>query len=101
MTWLRKSWKYEIMAIARVTTKGQVTIPAQIRKTLAIENGDALIFEITKADEARIRVIKRKRLTDLYGALPATRPYPGKETIRTKIGQRLGEESLGSEDERQ
>ena len=88
------------MAIARVTTKGQVTIPVQIRKTLAIEDGDALIFEITKADEARIRVIKRKRLTDLYGALPATRPYPGKEAIRTKVGQRLGEEPLGSQDDR-
>ena len=89
------------MAVARVTTKGQVTIPVQIRKTLAIEDGDALIFEITKADEARIRVIKRKRLTDLYGALPATRPYPGKEAIRTKVGQNLGEKPLGSQDDRQ
>jgi len=89
------------MAVARVTTKGQVTIPVQIRKTLAIEDGDALIFEITKADEARIRVIKRKRLTDLYGALPATRPYPGKEAIRTKVGQSLGEKPLGSQDDRQ
>ena len=84
------------MTIARVTTKGQVTIPAQIRKTLAIEEGDALIFEVTKADEARIRVIKHKRLTDLYGALPATHSYPGKDAIRNKVGRSLGKERLSS-----
>ena len=47
------------MTIARITTKGQVTIPAQVRKTLGLEEGDALVFEVTNQDEARIRIIKR------------------------------------------
>jgi hypothetical protein len=29
---------------------------------------------------------KRKSLSDLYGALPATRPYPGTKEIREEIG---------------
>jgi antitoxin PrlF len=79
------------MALARVTTKGQVTIPAEVRKALDISAGDDLLFEIVEAGEARIRVLKRRRLSDLYGALPATRPYPGKEAVRTEVGQGLGE----------
>lgn len=83
------------MAIARVTTKGQVTIPAGVRKAMEIEEGDDLLFEVVEAGEGRIRVIKRGRLTDLYGALPATRPYPGKEAVRAEVGQSLGKRLAG------
>ena len=83
------------MALARVTTKGQVTIPAEVRKALDIGEGDDLLFEVVEAGEARIRVLKRRRLSDLYGALPATRPYPGKEAVRTEVGQGLGERLAG------
>jgi antitoxin PrlF len=83
------------MALARVTTKGQVTIPAEVRKALDIGAGDDVLFEVVEAGEARIRVLKRGRLSDLYGALPATRPYPGKEEVRTKVGQGLGERLAG------
>jgi antitoxin PrlF len=79
------------MALARVTTKGQITIPAEVRKALDIGEGDDLLFEVVEVGEARIRVLKRRRLSDLYGALPATRPYPGKEKARTEVGQGLGE----------
>jgi AbrB family looped-hinge helix DNA binding protein len=83
------------MALARVTTKGQITIPAEVRKALDIGAGDDLLFEIVEAGEARIRVLKRHPLSDLYGALPATCPYPGKEEARTEVGQGLGERLAG------
>jgi len=83
------------MAIARVTTKGQVTIPAEVRKAMKIEEGDDLLFEVVEAREGRIRVIKRGRLTDLYGVLPATHPYPGKEAVRAELGQSLGKRLAG------
>jgi antitoxin PrlF len=79
------------MALARVTTKGQVTIPAEVRKALNIGEGDDLLFEVVEAGEARIRVLKRRPLSGLYGALPATRPYPGKEEVRSEAAQGLGE----------
>jgi AbrB family looped-hinge helix DNA binding protein len=34
-----------MMTIAKVTSKGQVTIPKEIRKFLGIEKGDDIIFE--------------------------------------------------------
>jgi hypothetical protein len=37
-------------------------------------------------------VLKRRRLTNLYSVLPATRPHPAKEAVRTEVGQNLGEQ---------
>jgi AbrB family looped-hinge helix DNA binding protein len=83
------------MALARGTTKRQVTIPAELRKALNIGAGDDVPFEVVEAGEARIRVLKRGGLSDLYGALPATCPCPGKEEVRTEVGQDLGERLAG------
>lgn len=47
------------------------------------------MFEL-REDGARLRVVKPIHLMDLYGALPATRPYPGKEAIREEVGRALG-----------
>lgn len=78
------------MASSRVTSKGQVTIPAQVRKALDIEQGDDLVFELGSGGTARLRVVKRRRLSDLFGSLPATRPFPGKEAVRAAVGRKLG-----------
>lgn len=84
------------MSTSRVTSKGQVTIPTEVRKALQIEQGDDLIFEVTSDTSARLRVVKRQRLSDLYGALRSTRPFPGREAIREQAGQALGEREKGS-----
>jgi antitoxin PrlF len=78
------------MPISRVTSKGQVTIPSEIRKALDIEQGDDLLFEVGADQTARLRVIKRQRLSDFYGSLRTQRPFPGKEAIREQVGQELG-----------
>lgn len=78
------------MPISKVTSKGQVTIPVEIRQALGIEQGDDLLFEVTPEQFARVRVLKRQRLSDLYGALPATRPFPGTAAIREQTGLELG-----------
>lgn len=83
------------MSISRVTSKGQVTIPVEVRKALDIEQGDDLIFEIGPEQTARLKVVKRQRLSDLYGSLKATRPFPGKAVVREQIGRALGK-SKGS-----
>ena len=84
------------MSISRVTTKGQVTIPSEVRKALKIEQGDDLLFEIANDQTARLRVVKRQRLSDLYGALRSERPFPGKEVVRDEVGRALGKRPKGS-----
>lgn len=78
------------MATARITSKGQVTIPVEVRRLLGAEEGDDLVFTVSGEGEATIRLIKRRRLSDLYGILPATRPYPGKEKVRAEIQAAVG-----------
>jgi AbrB family looped-hinge helix DNA binding protein len=81
------------MSTARVTSKGQVTIPADVRRALQIDQGDDLVFEVTSERSVHLKVLKRQRLSELYGFLPATHPFPGKEEVREAVGRELGKKS--------
>jgi len=81
---------------AKVTSKGQVTIPAAIRNALNIEEGDQLIFETAGEYEVRVKVIKNKPLTSLLGALRKEQGAAEMKDIRqqayyAKARQRYGE----------
>jgi AbrB family looped-hinge helix DNA binding protein len=78
------------MSIARVTSKGQITIPIEIRKALGIQQGDRLLFEIAPEEVLRLQVVKQRPLSELFRSLPATRPFPGKEALREEVGRALG-----------
>lgn len=80
------------MVTAKVTSKGQVTIPVEVRKSLGIKAGDGLLFEAPRDGMARFRVVRQRRLPELAGALPATRSYPGKEAVREEVGRTRGRE---------
>jgi AbrB family looped-hinge helix DNA binding protein len=81
------------MSIARVTSKGRITIPIEVRQALGIEGSDGLRFELIGEGGASVQVVKRRRLSELYGALPATRPFPGKKAVREEVGHALGSRS--------
>jgi len=85
------------MLRAKVTSKGQITIPAKIRKELNLKPGDEIIFDFSPGGEVKIKVYKRKKLTDLYASLPANRPYPGKEEVRKEAAANLAKKILGKE----
>ena len=48
------------MALATLTSKGQVTIPKQIRESLKLHTGDKIEIIITEKREAIIRPISKK-----------------------------------------
>ncbi len=75
----------------KVTQKGQITIPAMIRKKLNIEEGDRLKIIVDDNGEAKIEVIKRKKLSDVYGILgrpPKNVETPIEEAIQLEREQR-------------
>ncbi len=78
------TFRGNIMNKAKITYKGQVTIPKEIRNALAIKEGDSVIF-IVEGDHAVLKPIKKKSLLHFYGAFSATRPYPGLEAIREEV----------------
>ncbi len=53
------------MAIATLTTKGQVTIPKIIRESLKLHSGDKIEIIITEDQKAIIRPLSKK-VDDLY-----------------------------------
>jgi antitoxin PrlF len=76
--------------IATVTAKGQITIPKAIREALAIETSDRVLF-LVEGDRVVLVPLHRRPLGELYGALPATRSYPGHQAIREEVHKGLGD----------
>ena len=48
----------ELLATAKITTKGQITIPKIIRNTLELEEGDSVLFYIDKKNN--VKIVNRK-----------------------------------------
>jgi antitoxin PrlF len=61
-----------IMMKSRVTSKGQTTLPKDVRQSLQIETGDILRYVITGKDEVLIR--KARPATALSGMLKRDAP---------------------------
>jgi len=56
------------MHIAKLTNKGQITIPKAVRKSLGLHPGDKLEFIINKNDEVLFKPIVKK-VDDVFGKL--------------------------------
>jgi len=83
--------------IATITAKGQVTIPKAIRQALGIQEKDKLLF-LVEGDRLVLIPLRHRPLSELYGALPATRPYPGHQAVREEIRSELGERMARGEE---
>jgi AbrB family looped-hinge helix DNA binding protein len=79
------------MVRARISSKGQLTIPQEIRERYGLDTGDEVEF-LSEEKGAYLVPLKRKKLTDLYGILPATRPALGIKRERAIYAKKLGEE---------
>lgn len=79
-------------ARAKVTSKGQVTIPADVRRALEIAEGDQLVFEVA-GQYATIR--KRRPVSEVSAELRERYPRlrePRPITDREAIGEYFDEE---------
>ena len=43
---------------AKVTSKGQITIPAEVRDALGLREGDTVSFEVDSQDQAKLRAVR-------------------------------------------
>ena len=67
---------------AKVTSKGQVTIPAEVRDALHLREGDTVTFEVDDQDQARLRAVRAESPFARYaGALREHRDLDAKRIV--------------------
>ncbi len=76
------------MSEATVTSKGQITIPAEVRKALGLSTGERVVFTLL-ADGTTVLRAKTRSLADLKGLLKSKHGRHKKVPIEDmNIGQR-------------
>lgn len=58
------------MPTAKMTSKGQITIPVEVRRELGLQTGSRIVFVATGERSYQIRV-QRGSVRDLRGCVPA------------------------------
>ncbi|MFA5845110.1 MAG: AbrB/MazE/SpoVT family DNA-binding domain-containing protein [Coriobacteriia bacterium] len=81
-------------ARARMTSKGQVTVPVEVRRALGVEEGDMLVFEVAGA-----YATVRKRRPTLEVAEEVRARYMGGREPRSITNREAIEEHFASEQE--
>jgi AbrB family looped-hinge helix DNA binding protein len=75
-----------IHATSTITGKGQIQLPAEIRKAIGADIGDNVIFIVQDNKEAVLKLIKKKKLSQLGGTLKSQVKFKSidEETENTK-----------------
>ena len=83
------------MAEATITSKGQITVPKEVRKALNVQEGDVLDFVIDERGLVTVRPL-RKDFRRLMGMLKneVKRPLTVEE-MNEAIGRHLAEKYVG------
>ena len=79
------------MVRARLSSKGQLTIPLEIRTRYGLDTGDEVEF-IAEERGSYMVPLKRKNLMDLYGSIKVDRPSLGIKKEREIAAKALGAE---------
>ncbi|MBO0683302.1 MAG: AbrB/MazE/SpoVT family DNA-binding domain-containing protein [Candidatus Dormibacteraeota bacterium] len=62
---------------AKLTSKGQITIPAPVRRVLGLRDGDQVVFEWQETDDGVAVVRRAPDILSMAGSVPPRGPVPG------------------------
>ncbi len=77
-------------AEATITSKGQITVPAEIREKLGIKAGDRLHFRLTDSGKLTVTLIRRRSIFDHLDELKL--PSIGRPVTREDIDAAIEQE---------
>ena len=75
---------------AKVTSKGQVTIPAGVRDALKLRKGDLLTFEVGDNGQMTVRPVREKGVFARYVGVLADGSGKTSETITAELKRECG-----------
>jgi AbrB family looped-hinge helix DNA binding protein len=75
---------------ARITSKGQVTVPREVRRVLGVRAGDRLLFE-SDGKGVRVRPVRSKSAFSKYRAIGNPGIRSGKKNIRRWLREMRGQ----------
>lgn len=81
---------------AKITAKNQITLPANVRKSLGVGTGDRIDFIRTDAGNFELRA-RKETLADLRGIVKLAEPVTGQDIDRWIADARSA--AYGAEDE--
>ena len=77
--------------VTNVTTKGQVTVPIEVRKILGLKPGDRVLFSV---DDGVVHVTRVLSLDEVAGSAPALSPPRTWSEIQAIVAEERAEEYL-------
>jgi AbrB family looped-hinge helix DNA binding protein len=83
-----------VKATSRISSRGQIVIPMEIRKRLGIGEGDHLTFIAEKYGEVQGEVVKRQRITELFGILKTHKSFKPVDEIRKEVYEKMAQKEL-------
>ena len=75
---------------ARITSKGQITVPRDIRRTLGVRPGDRLLFESDDAG-VRVRPVRAKSPFEKYRGIGNPGIPSGRTAVRDWVRSMRGQ----------
>ena len=75
---------------AKITTKGQITVPLAIRRVLGVQPGDTLLFESGK-DGVRVRPVRNESRFAKYRGIGNRGIGSGRKAIKRWIRETRGQ----------
>lgn len=75
---------------AKITSKGQVTVPREIRRALGVDTGDRLVFE-NVGHEVRVRAVRTKAMFSKYRGIGNPGIASGRKAINTWLRKLRGQ----------
>lgn len=83
-----------IKATSRLSSRGQIVIPIEIRKMLGLTEGDDLTFIVNQDGEIKVEVLKKQRLSQLIGILKTNNPFQPVDEIRKEVYRNMAEKEV-------
>lgn len=72
------------VASAKITAKGQITIPKEVREVMGVKEGDSVVFMVEDG-KAYLHAFPRRDLMSLAGGLRTPVPYRGKAAEKAAL----------------